>query len=71
MVSCNILTLWLVIIVLHYRGDTFRPALLRIGEIRSLLPPNVNILAMTATASIDLRIQIAKMLSTADYEDLA
>ena len=53
----------MLITVLYYRGDTFRPALLRIGEIRSLLPPNVNVLALTATASTELRIQIAKMLS--------
>ena len=49
--------------LLYYRGDTFRPALLRIGEIRSLFPPNVNVLAMTPTASIQLRIEVAKMLS--------
>ena len=34
----------------------------RIGEIRSLLPAGVHILALTATASRNLRIRVAKML---------
>ena len=45
-----------------FRGESFRHALTRIGEIRSLVPEGVNLLAMTATASTALRVDIAKML---------
>ena len=49
-----------------HRGDTFRTVLSRIGEIRSLLPGSVNILALTATASRNLRIQVTRMIGMED-----
>ena len=33
------------------RGDTFRSTLRRIGEVRSILPKGVNVMALTATAT--------------------
>ena len=36
---------------LYYRGDEFRKAFAKIGEVRSILPSNVNVMALTATAT--------------------
>jgi len=44
------------------RGETFRGVLLRLGEIRSILPENVPIMALTATASRSLQKGIARIL---------
>ena len=33
------------------RGDTFRWSFSRLGEIRSIIPPSINVMALTATAS--------------------
>jgi len=35
-------------------GDKFREAFTRIGDIRSVIPSNVNIMALTATATTDI-----------------
>ena len=37
--------------VVKYRGDNFRKSFAEIGIVRSLIPTNVNILALTATAT--------------------
>lgn len=52
--------------LLLHRGETFRKLLLRIGEIRSLLPSNVNIMALTATASKQLRIDVSRIIGMSD-----
>ena len=39
---------------------TFHEALLKVGEVRSLLPENVHIMALTATATHALRLELAK-----------
>ncbi len=44
------------------RGETFRKLLLRIGEIRSMLPSNVNIMALTATATTKLRRDVSRTI---------
>lgn len=44
------------------RGDTFRSTLRRIGEVRSILPAGVNIMALTATASKSLRYIVSKVV---------
>ena len=44
------------------RGDNFRREFSRLGEIRSILPSHVNILAMTATATASLRRCVIKTL---------
>ena len=46
----------------NYRGDSFRREFLRLGELRSILPPHVNILAMTAIATSSLRRCVIKTL---------
>ena len=40
-----------------YRSDTFRSDMLRLGEIRSIVPEDVRFMAMTATASKELRMK--------------
>ena len=45
-----------------HRGETFRNVLLRVNELRSLLPPKVNIMALTATATSILRTQVSKII---------
>ena len=43
--------------------ETFRPTLMRIGELQSLLPPpNVPVMALTATANAKLRKTIARII---------
>jgi superfamily II DNA helicase RecQ len=48
MVICYI---FLVIYHTYFRGGSFRSVLLRIGEIRSLIPDNVNVMALIATVT--------------------
>ena len=49
-----------------YRGDEFRNKFSRLGEVRSILPSNVNVLALTATAPRGMRIDIQKAPGMAD-----
>ena len=44
------------------RGSTFRESLLRIGEIRSIIPENIPVMALTATATHSLRTQLAEII---------
>ena len=48
--------------ILPCRGDKFRREFSRIGELRSIIPSNVNLMALTATASNSLRRQVMKTL---------
>ena len=43
-------------------GAKFRPMLLKVGELRSLMPANVNVMALTATATRSLRLELAKII---------
>ncbi len=44
------------------RGDNFRKEFSHLGEVRSILPPTVNILALTATATRTMQKDIQKVL---------
>ena len=48
------------------RGDTFRDTLLRIGEVRNLIPKDVNMMALTATATRSLRTSVTSILGMHD-----
>ena len=55
--------------VCHYRqshflcrGDTFRTQLSRVGEVRSLMPGGVNVMALTATATKSVRQAVCRIL---------
>lgn len=48
------------------RGDSFREDFGRLGELRSILPPKVNVMALTATATHTLRSSILKTLGMVD-----
>ncbi len=45
-----------------HRGKTFRKVLLRVNELRSLLPPTMNIMALTDTATSKLRTQVSQII---------
>ena len=44
------------------RGDDFRVEFSRLGEVRSLIPKDVNIMALTVTATQSLRGAVCKTL---------
>ena len=44
------------------RGDFFRREFSMLGEVRSLIPPEVRIMALTATASVKTRDRVIKIL---------
>ena len=46
----------------YYRGSTFRESLQHIGEIRSLVPCTVPVMALTATATHSLRLDLARFI---------
>ena len=45
-----------------FRGQTFRTVLDRIGEVRSILPDGLNIMALTATATKTLRYSVSRTI---------
>ena len=59
---------WYVILCMHYhhalsdyfyiKGTTFHEALSRIGELRSLIPEKTQVMALTATATRSLRLEL-------------
>ena len=51
----------------YCRGGTFRTLFDRLGEIRSLVPSKINMMALTATASKTLRLEISLILGMRDY----
>ena len=64
MVSINLIK------IKHYnlfcRGDEFRTAFAHLGEMRSIIPSDVNVLALTATASKATLAAVTKRLSLSD-----
>lgn len=58
---------WCIIYHIYaYRGSTFRPILLKVGELRSLMPENVKVMALTATATHSLRLELLKLIGMRD-----
>ena len=49
-----------------FRGDSFRKAYAHLGDIRSLLPSGVNVMALTATATSDTYKIVCQRLSLMD-----
>ena len=49
-------------VVLFNRGDDFREDFARLGEIRSIIPSHVNVMALTATATVSTRLAVSKTL---------
>ena len=47
---------------LLYRGYKFRHEFGHLGEVRGFFPPSLNILALTATASISTQKAVCKIL---------
>ena len=48
------------------RGDTFHQAFARIGELRSIIPDDVHIIALTATATMETFQVVKSRLSLID-----
>ena len=44
-----------MVFYLYFRGDCFRREFSRLGELRSVIPENVNVMALTATATVSTR----------------
>ena len=51
---------------LAYRSDSFRPEFSRIGEMRSIIPSDVKIMALTATATATTRKVVIRRLCMQD-----
>ena len=52
----------LIVFLLFFRGKNFRTDFAAIGEIRSLLPKNTNVMALTATANVNTRKAVIRSL---------
>ena len=46
----------------YFRGSSFRPEFSQLGEIRSIIPESVKVMALTATATKTTRASIIKLL---------
>lgn len=51
-----------IILYISYRGESFREDYDRLGELRGLIPPSVNVMALIATASVFTRSKIIASL---------
>ena len=51
-----------ILCISYYRGDYFRREFSKLGEVRSLIPPKVSVMALTATATIKSRNKIITIL---------
>ena len=51
-----------MVFYLYFRGDCFRREFSRLGELHSVIPENVNVMALTATATVSTRREIIKIL---------
>ena len=49
-------------IIFDYRGESFREVFLQVGELRSLVLPNVKVMALTATISQSSRLFVQRLL---------
>ena len=58
---CLLIDIVIILVFIH-RGSTFREALLRIGEVHSIIPENIPVMALTATATHNLRTQLAELI---------
>ena len=52
--------------VINCRGDRFRREFSRLGELRSIIPEHVHVMALTATATVSTRKEIIKSLDVQD-----
>ena len=53
----------IILLFLPLRGHTFRKEFSNLGEIRSIMPESVHLMALTATATVSIRNFIIKNLS--------
>ena len=53
------------------RGESFRSILLQLGEIRSILPEKIIMMALTATITQSVRMQLEKLFEMKDHVSIA
>ena len=58
----NYISEGLTLVYIAHRGGTFRKALLKVGELRSLAHEAVNVMALTATATAVVRQEVEQVL---------
>ena len=58
--------IWWKSVTTFHRGDDFRVEFSHLGEVRSLIPQKIKIMALTATATITLRSEICHVLGMKD-----
>ena len=56
------------LVLFFFRGGTFRGVFDHLGELRSLIPSRVNLMALTATATKTLRHQVCVVLGMVEYD---
>ena len=65
---CNTVLLFICTVLLFicsicfYRGESFRREFSRLGEVRSIIPEHVNVMALTATATTSSQAEIIQSL---------
>lgn len=56
-----------IYILLFHRGESFRSEFANISEIRALVPPGTNVMALTATANSVTRANVIKSLDMTNH----
>lgn len=51
-------------------GESFRSILLQLGEICSILPKKINVMALTATITQSVRMQLEKLFERKDHHSI-
>ena len=59
-------SMYVIKLLLYYGSDEFRTEFYHRGEVRSLVPPQVNVVALTATAAKSLRTRVCCTLGMKD-----
>ena len=59
---------WFIVITVPYRSQSFQPIYARSGEIRIFVPSGTPVLAVTATITKKVRIDVCRKLEMSDYK---
>lgn len=59
---------WFIVIPFPYRSQSFRQVYARIGEIRAFVPSGIPVLAVTATVTKKVQIDVCHKLEMSDHK---
>ena len=59
------------VLFIFFRGETFRKEFANLGEVRSIIPPEVKVMALTATATVQTRKAVCKTLGIVNVAVIA